>query len=166
MDAMDAMFAARGSLNPTQLKQQHTERLKSFKGLRNDLIKDLPRERWALVVSFTTMGIMEDSGTPRYTITACNSSTEGIRAHNNCKGKPTQQDLEYALYCAMAFPLEGSGGRSVPGLVLVAHRWGRDMYEAVAAKLKEAWIESEFESAADAQLTAMLHGTDPNGINC
>ena len=165
MELMDEMFRARGQPTPDDVERQQEQRRASFQGFTAGAVEGLRRGDWCMCISFIAMGHTNEDGTERVDITVCNNDDQTIRAHNHSSGSPTQHDLEFGMYCGMAFPAAASGEPSVPGYVLVAHRWGLETYQAVQPKLAAAGIQCEFESAEAAMISAAEFGNDPDGHN-
>eukprot|EP00542_Grammatophora_oceanica_P004032 CAMPEP_0194063824 /NCGR_PEP_ID=MMETSP0009_2-20130614/81345_1 /TAXON_ID=210454 /ORGANISM="Grammatophora oceanica, Strain CCMP 410" /LENGTH=67 /DNA_ID=CAMNT_0038716091 /DNA_START=18 /DNA_END=221 /DNA_ORIENTATION=- len=66
----------------------------------------------------------------------------------------------------MATPVRGSGPPCRPTSILIAHRWGREIYDTYKGDLEEkleCWTQLETREAA--LHAARMEGTDPNGYN-
>lgn len=176
MTVMQSQFKSRGLKTPAEHEDENWARQRTFDGFHASLVEHLPREPHCLVISFSTLGIMHDDGAEQYNVTVMDNETGMIRFHFSCKGKPTANDCEYALWCAMAHPLQAAWSPSgpeaawglmpfLPAAVLLAHRWGADVYDTVRPKLEDALIQPFFETEAQARKSAAAHGTDPMGLN-
>jgi hypothetical protein len=138
----------------------------SFEGLDAAATAALPLAHHSVSVSFQTQGAIDrHSGKVMFMVVV--AADDFICGMQMVHGDPTARDLEWALHVAMHHPEASSGCKpSRPTAVLVAHRWGRAIFNAVEPRLLRAGVPFViFESAADARATALAHGNDPNGRN-
>jgi hypothetical protein len=135
-----------------------------------DELRALPEADFSecFVFSWSCMGTMEPTtGELQFCISACSSPSGKARVGKliTCKKEPTLWDLEHAIYVSMAHPFAGSGPPMRPMLILLAHRWGEEIYRAVSEKLDALGIYVRLETREAAIRSALDNDTDPDGYN-
>ena len=138
----------------------------SFAGLDVAATAALPFVHASYSVSFQTQGAIDrHSGKVMYMVVV--AADDFICGMQMVHGQPTLRDLEWAMHVAMHQPEASSGCKPRrPTAVLVAHRWGRAIFDGIQPKLVRAGVPFViFETEADARATALAHGNDPDGRN-
>jgi hypothetical protein len=141
----------------------------SFVGLDLVATAALPQRLAPFSASFQTDGSIEKrSGKVWYMVIV--SDDQPGRDTHMVKGVPKLRDLEWALHRAMhdPHPFGGDSSRCSPGrpdALLVAHRWGRAVFDAIEPRLRSIGVHVEFETEAAARKSALAHGNDPYGRN-
>jgi hypothetical protein len=118
-------------------------------------------------VSFSAMGRMDDrTGHKVWMLSCCHNMDGCIRAFGQAaKEKPDAEDCGKVLMTAMLKPMHASGPPCRPRTLILAHRWGQAVFDALEPELLAAGIQPTLESLEDAKLSAANNGTDPMGLN-
>lgn len=123
----------------------------------------------AVTVSFSCFGLDHESGQLSFRVVCVDLATGHLRYTNNLCGRPTKYDFELAFYLGCTRPMPSGSDIAVlpcrPSELLVAHRWGVDIFNYIKARCDALEICADFESYAAAAKSAAKHGNDPMGLN-
>jgi hypothetical protein len=120
----------------------------------------------SMVISYSCFGMDEETGELANTVTACDNVTGKIRSTEIVMGKPNRFDLEKMVYLSCAHPLPGYHMDPCrPTVLLLAFRWGKDVFEYIYPKLEVLGIHTVLETWEAAEKCARENGNDPMGTN-